>query len=202
MYTPQHPGWDLSSGPSSSVHKVYGICLGHMPIHVAWGECRVHKSTMGCHFPKLFPPSKLLPGCLRYFFLFPRAPLSCPPARELVLLYFVLVLLHISLPLWPSGRGQRKISGDVLPPGTRASQVTDQLSLLQSVGNLSLSVLWCLILGSRLPWMHARRCWWGEGGRTHHLSSGTLNSLLLPTPPAIAYLAETSIGCSVHSTHS
>lgn len=96
-------------------------------------------------------------------------------------------------------RTERKVSGDLIPLGTRAPQITEKLSLQQMLG-ISLSVFWCLILGSRAPWIHIWGCQWGEGGRTYHLSSGTLISFLAHSP-AVAYLAESANRCSVHSTH-
>lgn len=64
------------------------------------------KALHGVIFPNSFLLSKLFPGSSKYF-LFTRPPLSCPPARELVLFYPVPVLLQQSLPLWPSGKEDR-----------------------------------------------------------------------------------------------
>lgn len=67
------------------------------------------KALHGVILPNSFLPSKLFPGSSKYF-LFPRVPLSCPPARELVLSYVVPVLLQLSLPCGQNGRGQRERS--------------------------------------------------------------------------------------------
>lgn len=178
---------------SQSLWYPFRVTCTHMRLK---GECGVHKSTTWGHFPKLFPfqdPQDIF-GFLGLYVFVLQPESWCIFTLFMCFCYWACIWGQVA-------RGQREKNqqGFALPSGTTASQIIEEGSLPQNVGHLSLSVCGCLVLGSRLPWIHARGCWWVEGGE--HCTCPLILCILVffPTPPATIYSSETSKSGFMHS---